>query len=100
MLHLVNYEDEFQSDNKLFWESPYKEDKRKVYGPTGEPMEAGSRKPIAEIIVGKSKLEEFKGEIFFRFDPARCKFTECNDTEMRRCRKDGPRQKWIQSRNQ
>ena len=99
MLHLVNYQDEFESKNKLYWESKKAEDQKIVKGTDNIPRQVGYRKPITEVIVGKSKLEEFKGNIFFRFDPARCLFTECDEKEMARCRVDGPDQLWIQNKN-
>lgn len=99
LLHLVNYADEFEKENTLFWESTRAEDQKNIIGEDNVSRQVGCRKPITEIIVGKSKLEEFKGNIFFRFDPARCLFTECKESEMRRCRIDGPKQKWIQSKN-
>jgi replicative DNA helicase len=99
MLHLVNYQDEFEKANTLYWESKRAEDQRSIPGPDGQPTQVGYRKPITEVIVGKSKLEEFKGNIFFRFDPARCLFTECDEREMARCRKEGPGHKWIESKS-
>ena len=90
MLHLVNYQDEFEDRNNLYWESGRADERR---------GDKNLRKPITEVIVGKSKLEEFKGNIFFRFNPAHCHFSECETAEMRRCRSEGPKHPWIQSKN-
>jgi hypothetical protein len=99
ILHIVNYADEFEDKNKLTWESNKAEDQKNVMGDDHIPRQVGFKKPITEVIVGKSKLEEFKGTIFFRFDPARCLFTECNEQEQKRCKVDGPDHPWIQSKN-
>ena len=45
---------------------------------TGRLSIENMKKPVIEMCVGKSKLEEFKGSVFFEFDPARCKFSECS----------------------
>lgn len=79
ILHLINYEDEFGPDSKLFWHSSV--DLETSYREDGTRERVPKRKPIVELAVGKSKLEEFKGKIFFQFDPARCRFEECSDTD-------------------
>lgn len=98
MLHLVNYNDEFGDSSKLYWNSNHPEDQVNSFGQDGAARQVGRKKPICEMIVGKSKLEEFKGNIFFRFDPARCAFEECNEQEMKKCRQEGPGHPWLRSK--
>jgi hypothetical protein len=98
MLHLVNYQDEFEDKNTLFWQNKSKDDIVDV--PTKDGVVTDfQRKPIAELIVGKSKLEEFKGTVFFKFDPARCSFEECSEKDQRIYRGTWWKQDWLKPRN-
>lgn len=97
ILHLVNYMDEFDN-TKFTWNSSV--DMEDTLGPHNEPILVPKKKPIVEMIVGKSKLEEFKGQIFFRFDPARCSFTECNTQDQFFFKTNWKSHNWMYARSE
>ena len=63
-----------RQDSKVFW--------------TDMVNEEMIRKPVIEIDVQKNKITEFKGVLYYKFNPEYSKFCECDNIEMQTWRRE------------
>lgn len=82
IIHLVNHMHEFRNqlgDCKVFW--PDANELETIIEEDGSTIQRGTRKPVVEMMFGKSKISSFKGSIYLEFDPERCTFKEGSDRD-------------------
>lgn len=85
LMHIHNEYYAYKGKTDLVWEDPVETEK--VFDNTGGCITIPKRKPIITGICGKTKLGNWSGRLYWKYDPDINYFEEMTLTEVGRCRR-------------